>query len=163
MGLLDFIKLPLAQVMGGVLAASLALNVFLFFNGHHQVEKKVECTNAVQTANKVATEKKVIIERRQDNVTNETEVRLRKQLGSLRQQLHDVQSRQLDLPQPANTPEGTPSTDPATELLRQSNELICTINTATAEGWQKWWDDQVKIREEENAGPNPESSSVPSP
>lgn len=160
---LDFIKLPFAQLMGGVLAASLLGNIFLFYGYTHQVEKKSECAQSIKVAKKVATEKKVVIEYRQKVVTNEQEQALRAKLGDLRQQLHDLQSRDINLPEPAGTSSGTPETSGASELLRQKDELICSINTVTSEGWQEWWLKQVKIREEENVGTDSQGNRVPSP
>lgn len=156
--LLSFFNL---KVMGGVLAASLLANVFLFWGYTHQTEKKSECTQSVKVAEKVATEKKVVIEYRQKVVTNEQEKALRAKLGDLRQQLRDLQSRPSDLPQPTGTPSGANEEGRASELLRQKDELVCTINTVSFEGWQEWWSKQLKIREEENA--DSKSNSVPSP
>jgi hypothetical protein len=150
------------KVMGGVLAASLLANVFLFWGYTHQAEKKAECTQTVKVAEKVATDKKVVIEYRQKVLTNEKEQALKSKLTSLREQLLDLQSRPSNLPEPTNPAPGTPETNPAPELLLQ-DQLICTINTDVAEGWQDWWSGQVKIRKEETGNATDTSgNSVPS-
>ena len=149
------------KVMGGVLAASLLANIFLFWGYTHQVEKKAVCTQAVEVVNKAATEKKIIIEKRQDNVTNETETRLRAELDRIRRSVLDRQSRQPDLPGTPSAPASADGTSTGAVLLPE-DELVCDINTIKAAGWQDWYSNQVKIREEENAA-NAKNDRVPSP
>jgi hypothetical protein len=158
-----FIKLPLAQVMGGVLVTSLLTNIFLFWNGQKQVEKKIECVQAVQTVNRIATEKKVVIEKRQDNVSKDTQVRVTAQLDAIRHSLQNRNdSRKPDLSGPAGTPVSPNGDSNPSAILLPEDELICSVNTTLAATWPIWYAEQVRIREEENAGDNPESSSVPS-
>lgn len=136
------------KVLGGALAASLIANIFLFWGYTHQTEQKATCTQAVKTVNQQATEKKLIIEKRQDNVSTATEDNLRRELAALRSSMRTT-SGQPDLPRvtyPAAVSDGT-STYP---VLLPEDELICNINTLLAQTWQQWWLENVKIREEEN-------------
>ena len=152
------------KVLGGVLAASLLANIFLFWGYTHQVEKKVECTQAVKTVNKVATEKKIIIEKRQDNVNNKTEVALRAELARIRSSLHDSESRVVDLPRTTDTTGHVDEHPSESPLLLPEDKLICSINTALAAAWPVWYQEQVKIRKEENVNSEPDTKgdSIPS-
>lgn len=151
---LDYIKgvsLPsLTEVLGVLLAASLGLNIFLFYNGQHQVEKKVECVQAVKTVNQQATEKKVVIEKRQDNVTKQVQTRVTADIAAVRDSVQD-RRRLADLSRPAD-PTGNPDgTGASSFFLSEDDELTCNINTIVAGGWQQWYSEQVRIREEEDA------------
>lgn len=159
---LDFIKLPLAQVMGGVLAASLFANVFLFFHDQHQVVQKVECTQAAKTATAIAIDKKQVVEVRQKDVSDETQKHVSASIDPLRKRLQDLRtSHSTDLSKSSDTSSSS-NAESRTTFLLPEDQLICSINTILAESWPEWYAEQIKIRTQEN-GTDTKSDSVPSP
>lgn len=153
-GVTDFFVSPVAKVMGTVLAVSLAINAFLFWQVQHQVAKKVECTTAVKATNQIATEKKAVIETRQENLKNETQDRVTRRIAAATVSLRTDESRKSDLPGPANSGTSTDADSGASVILPrgqyENDKRICVTNTILAEEWQNYYGKALKIREEEN-------------
>lgn len=160
----SFFVSPIAKVLGTVLAISLALNAFLFWQVQHQVAKKVECITAVKATNQIATDKKKVVETRQEGVTNETQDRITRRISTATGSLLN-ESRKSNLPESSGTTEGS-STEGGTSVVLprgqyESDKRICVTNTILAEEWQNYYGQLIKIREEENVSYiDPQDSSL---
>lgn len=156
--LLSFLNV---KVLGGVLAASLMANAFLFWGYTHQAEKKAECIQTVKVANKIATEKKVIVENRQEKLNVKTEDAITNRIAVATRRLHKAGSRITDS---AGTPSSTPGANEegGTPLLLPDDARICVTNTILAEAWQEWYFNLIEIRKEEN-GTDTKDRGVSSP
>lgn len=157
--LLSFLNV---KVLGGVLAASLMANAFLFWGYTHQAEKKAECTQTVKVANKVATEKKVIVEKRQEKLNVKSQDAITRRISYATARVQDNLRSRID--DPAGTPSTTPGANEegGTALLLPDDARICVTNTILAEAWQEWYADLIELRKEEN-GTDTEGSGVSSP
>lgn len=169
--ILSYVWTPL----GAILGASLLLNVFLFYNGQRQAEKKVECVSAVKSVNRAAEKAKAVIETRQDKVTINAQESLSSRASAITRGVLNRKSRVSDLPRPTDTPavpDGAstspvllPGTVPIPDgiILLPEDEIACDIAVLKAVGWQGWYANQLEIRKEENVNPDTKGSGLPSP
>lgn len=152
----------IVAVMGGALALSLIGNVYLLKHSEHQVEKKVECVQAVKDTVQHATEKKVVIETRQDNATKFSEATIRARIAAVNNSLRHDQGGQSDLSKPSDTAHSPNGEGGNPLFFTEDDERICKVNTIKLIGWQEWYISQMLIRKEEDAA-NSKDHSVPSP
>lgn len=162
----DFFSTYALQLMGGALAVSLLANVGMGIAVDHYASKAASCKANVVAVNKAATEKKEIVEKRQEKNIGKSQDRTSTRIADATRSLRD-QSRQPYRPStgpgtegptgeggtPVVLPEGSIVLDGATYA---NDQRICVVNTIKAEEWQLFYQGQVNIWEEENVGnPNP--------
>jgi hypothetical protein len=150
------------QVLGGALAVSLALNVGLGISLKHYIGQAAAVKTAVVAVNKAATDKKVIVEKRQEKNVAETNDRVTGRIAAVTDGLRRNRPKS-NLPEAVTSPEGTKTEGGTTVFLPDGgiivdgktyyhDQEVCLTNTVLAEEWQTFYQKQVDIQEEENVG-----------
>ena len=152
------------QVLGGALAASLLLNVGLGVGLKHYIGEAASVKTAVVATNKAATERKVIVEKRQDNNVVQTQDRTTSRIAAVTDSLRSNRPKPYLSPSKPGTPGASAESSEAVLLPPGSvvvdgttyyrDQEICLTNTVLAEEWQTFYRQQVTIQEEENVGTN---------
>lgn len=152
------------QVLGGALAVSLALNVGLGLGLKHYIDQAASVKTAVVASNKAATEKKEVVEKRQEKNVVQTQDRTISRITAVTDSLRRNRAKPY-LPQAKPGTEGAPTEGGQTVILPDGtivvdgktyyrDQEICLTNTIKAEEWQTFYGQQVMIQEEENVGTN---------
>lgn len=153
------------QVLGGALAASLLLNVGLGIGLKHYIGQAASIKTAVVASNKATTEKKEVVEKRQEKNVVQTQDRTTSRIASAADSLRRNRPKP-NLPQTISGSSGAATEGRTTIVLPEGSlfvdsvtyyhdQEICVKNTILAEEWPTFYQKQLDIWEEEHVGTNP--------